>query len=94
MCLCVCVCVVCRVSCVVCVCVCVGWCVCVCVCLCVCVCVYGRPCVVAAGAPLLGNESPRLMSTDDKWVKIFGKNYWEDISDASVLSSFHRSMKT
>ena len=71
-------------------------------CLCVCVCVvcrvscvvYGLPCVVAAGAPLLGNESPRLMSTDDKWVKIFGKNYWEDISDASVLSSFHRSMKT
>ena len=66
----------------------------VCVCVCVCVCVYGLPCVVAAGAPLLGNESPRLMSTDDKWVKIFGKNYWEDISDASVLSSFHRSMKT
>ena len=45
------------------------------VCVCVCVCVYGLPCVVAAGAPLLGNESPRLMSTDDKWVEIFGKNY-------------------
>ena len=86
MCVCVvCVCVMFRVSCVV---------RRVCVCVCVCVCVYGLPCVVAAGAPLLGNESPRLMSTDDKWVKIFGKNYWEDISDASVLSSFHRSMKT
>jgi hypothetical protein len=64
-CVCVCVCVTRRASCV-----CNASCV-----VCVCVCVYGLPCVVAAGAPLLGNESPRLMSTDDKWVEIFGKNY-------------------